>query len=40
MLERCYGKVGVRGGSLKWELTPEYNALFNAIGTQRSSRSN
>ena len=40
LLERCYGKVGVRGGSLKWELTPEYNALFNAIGTQRSSRSN
>jgi hypothetical protein len=40
MLERCYGKIGVRGGSLKWELTPEYNALFNAIGTQRSSRSN
>jgi len=39
MLERCYGKVGVRGGSLKWELTPEYNALFNAMGTQRSSRS-
>lgn len=24
---------------VKWDLTPEYNALFNAIGTQRSSRS-
>jgi hypothetical protein len=25
--------------SFKYDLTPEYNALFNAIGTQRSSRS-
>jgi len=25
--------------SVNWDLTPEYNALFNAIGTQRSSRS-
>jgi GNAT superfamily N-acetyltransferase len=39
MLEEYYGKSGQRGGNLKAELTPEYNALFNAIGTQRSSRS-
>lgn len=25
---------------IKWDMSPEYNALFNAIGTQRSSRSN
>lgn len=40
MLEEYYGKSGQRGGNLKYELTPEYNALFNAIGTQQSSRSN
>jgi hypothetical protein len=40
MLEEYYGKSGERGGNLKSELTPEYNALFNAIGTQKSSRSN
>ena len=40
MLEEYYGKSGERGGNLKFELTPEYNALFNAIGTQKSSRSN
>jgi hypothetical protein len=46
LLERCYGKVSTdqygrpaRSG-MSWNLTPEYNALFNAIGTQRSSRSN
>lgn len=39
MLKEYYGKSGQRGGQLKFELTPEYNALFNAIGTQRSSRS-
>lgn len=39
MLEEYYGKRGERGGNLKWEMTPEYNALFNAIGTQNSSRS-
>ena len=39
MLEEYYGKSGQRGGNLKAELTPEYNALFNAMGTQRSSRS-
>jgi hypothetical protein len=40
LLNEYYGKVGKPGGNLKFELTPEYNALFNAIGTQRSSRSN
>lgn len=39
MLEEYYGKSGQPGGNLKAELTPEYNALFNAMGTQRSSRS-
>lgn len=39
MLKEYYGKSGQQGGQLKFELTPEYNALFNAIGTQRSSRS-
>ena len=38
LLNEYYGKVGKQGGNLKFELTPEYNALFNAIGTQRSSR--
>ena len=38
LLDRAYGKPGKPGGNLKRELTPEYNALFNAIGTQRSSR--
>jgi hypothetical protein len=40
LLNEYYGKIGKPGGNLKFELTPEYNALFNAIGTQRSSRSN
>ena len=43
-LEEYYGKIspnrmGVTSNSMKFDLTPEYNALFNAIGTQRSSRS-
>lgn len=45
LLEEYYGKISQRQGgfqsqgSMKFDLTPEYNALFNAIGTQRSSRS-
>lgn len=42
MLEKYYGKIGkdeYYTTSVKWNLTPEYNALFNSIGTQRSSRS-
>lgn len=43
-LEEYYGKaspsrMGVTPSSMRGDLTPEYNALFNAIGTQRSSRS-
>jgi hypothetical protein len=43
-LEDYYGKpskdrMGATPRTMKWDLTPEYNALFNAIGTQRSSRS-
>jgi len=45
MFEEYYGKAGkdqygrpARSG-MSSNLTPEYNALFNAIGTQRSSRS-
>lgn len=43
MLEEYYGKIknqtpGVTS-KVNYNLTPEYNALFNAIGTQRSSRS-
>jgi hypothetical protein len=42
-LEEYYGKIksqtpGVTS-KVNYNLTPEYNALFNAIGTQRSSRS-
>lgn len=33
-----YGRTGNPGEQLKFELSKEYNALFNAIGTQRSSR--
>jgi hypothetical protein len=45
MLEEYYGKAsssrfGVTPSSMRGDLTPEYNALFNAIGTQRSSRNN
>ena len=44
MLEEYYGKqsssrMGVTPATMRFDLTPEYNALFNAIGTQRSSRS-
>jgi hypothetical protein len=46
LLERCYGKIAkdqygrpARSG-MSSNLIPEYNALFNSIGTQRSSRSN
>lgn len=43
MLEEYYGKIrsqtpGVTS-KVNYNLTPEYNALFNAVGTQRSSRS-
>lgn len=38
MLQDFYSKAGRPGGELKYELSKEYNALFNAIGTQRSSR--
>lgn len=40
-LKDHYGKVPSKNDydtAIKWNLTPEYNALFNAIGTQRSSR--
>ena len=45
MLEEYYGKAstsrfGVTPSSMRGDLTPEYNALFNTIGTQRSSRNN
>lgn len=38
ILQDFYGNRGNPGGQLKFELSKEYNALFNAIGTQRSSR--
>lgn len=38
LLDGFYGRRGNPGGQLKNELRNEYNALFNAIGTQRSSR--
>lgn len=43
MLEDFYGKrsqsrFGVTPQSMRGDLSKEYNALFNAIGTQRSSR--
>jgi len=41
MLEEFYGKASPSNhvrDSMKWDMTPEYNALFNAIGIQRSSR--
>lgn len=46
VLNEFYGKIAQsRGGyqsqeTMQFDLTPEYNALFNAIGTQRSSRTN
>jgi len=43
MLEEYYNKASRSNygatSAMKSDLTPEYNALFNAIGTQRSSRS-
>lgn len=44
LLDEYYGKVGSvlnfrKADQPNFNLTPEYNALFNAIGTQRSSRS-
>jgi len=39
ILNDFYGVVGgLGGGQQKFELNKQYNALFNAIGTQRSSR--
>jgi len=41
LLDEYYGKVGFyfrKADQPNFNLTPEYNALFNAIGTQRSSR--
>jgi len=44
-LEEYYGKISQSRsyfrsqGPVQYDLTPEYNALFNALGTQRSSRS-
>lgn len=42
MLENYYGKAatGFYANRMQSDLTPEYNALFNALGTQRSSRTN
>ena len=43
-LEKYYKKLKSSGSysasEIRWNMTPEYNALFNAIGTQRSSREN
>lgn len=43
MIEEYYGKIKSQTpwvtSKVNYNLTPEYNALFNAIGTQRSSRS-
>jgi len=41
LLDKYYSKLGkpYNMPAIKWTLTQEYNALFNAIGTQRSSRS-
>lgn len=44
LLDEYYGKVGSvfdfrKADQPNYNLTPEYNALFNAIGTQKSSRS-
>lgn len=39
ILHEVYGKAsGYKKNKIEWELRSEYNALFNAIGTQRSSR--
>ena len=40
MLAQTYGQPASRRQSgMDWSMTQKYNALFNAIGTQRSSRS-
>ena len=42
LLDEHYGKVPATkppGRNMLFQLTPEYNALFNAMGTQRSSTS-
>ena len=42
MLEMMYDKTvssTYSRSQVKWNMAPEYNALFNAIGTQKSSRS-
>jgi hypothetical protein len=41
LLDNYYGKAASSGRTsvVRWQLSPEYNALFNAIGTQRSSLS-
>ena len=38
ILSDHYGVDRARGNRMIWELAPQYAALFNAIGTQRSSR--
>ena len=43
VLTQYYNKSTAGSGyssEVKWNMTPEYNALFNAIGTQRSSGQN
>ena len=42
MLAKYYNKVskGYSFSEVRWDISPEYNALFNAMGTQRSSREN
>ena len=45
ILSEAYGirratDPGFRQSAVNWDVNPEYNALFNAIGTQRSSREN
>ena len=40
LLDRAYSAIARgHGVTMKSDLKPEYNALFNALGTQRSSRS-
>ena len=42
LLDEYYGKMyrgpNTYSSEIKWDMAPEYNALFNAIGTQKSSR--
>jgi hypothetical protein len=40
LLDEYYSKIGkpYNMPAMKWTMTQEYNGLFNAIGTQRSSR--